>query len=306
MAGPNDPLSIRQLEIFVTLVEHGSFTRTARHLGLSQSTVSGHMADLERRLGVRLVDRERSGVAISREGEVLLPAVREALRAERHARRAAEELLGLLRGRLVVGGSTIPAAYLLPPPLAAFRQAFPDVEIVLKSGDSLEMAEAVRCAEVDIAWIGEARASGAVCAGLHVDTTPGDTLQCAVAPGHPLAEEASVRIQDLQAHAMVRREPGSGTQAAVDDAMEALDAGAAQALPVSCTVGTTDAVKACVRAGLGYAFLSDLAVRDEVRMGVLHVVPIEGLNIGRRFQIVHRPLARMAPAGRLFRERFLP
>ncbi|MHC4817075.1 MAG: LysR family transcriptional regulator, partial [Planctomycetota bacterium] len=51
-----DPLSIRQLEVFVALVEQGSFTRAAQCLQLSQSTVSGHVADLERRLGVRLVD----------------------------------------------------------------------------------------------------------------------------------------------------------------------------------------------------------------------------------------------------------
>ena len=57
-----DPLSIRQLQVFVALTEQGSFTKAARYLRLSQSTVSGHISDLERRLGMRLVERDRSGV----------------------------------------------------------------------------------------------------------------------------------------------------------------------------------------------------------------------------------------------------
>src|SRR5262245_23058217 len=107
----NDPLSIRQLEVFVALVEQGSFTKAARHLELSQSTVSGHMADLERRLGIRLVERDRNGVQPTAGGRALLLPARQALQAERGARMAVQELSGLLRGTLVVGGSTIPASY---------------------------------------------------------------------------------------------------------------------------------------------------------------------------------------------------
>ena len=64
-----DPLSLRQIAVFVALIDQRSFTKAAKSLGLSQSTVSGHVADLESRLGVRLVDRERGGIRPTSAGE---------------------------------------------------------------------------------------------------------------------------------------------------------------------------------------------------------------------------------------------
>ena len=84
----HDPLSLKQLAVFVALVEERSFTRAARVLGLSQSTVSGHIADLEKRLGLRLVERERSGVEPSFGGRAL--ASRSPRRAGGRATRADE------------------------------------------------------------------------------------------------------------------------------------------------------------------------------------------------------------------------
>ena len=107
-----DPLSIRQIQVFVALTEQGSFTKAARYLRLSQSTVSGHISDLERRIGLRLVERDRSGVRPTDAGRMLLRPAREVLRSERSARMAMEELSGLLRGLLVVGGSTLIMALL--------------------------------------------------------------------------------------------------------------------------------------------------------------------------------------------------
>ena len=136
-----DPLSIRQLEVFVALVEKESFTRAAQHLQLSQSTVSGHVADLERRLGVRLVERERSGVRTTAAGDALLRPAREVLQAERNARMSVEELSGLLKGSLVVGGSTIPASYLLPEIFARFHGEHPGVALRMLTGDSREIVD---------------------------------------------------------------------------------------------------------------------------------------------------------------------
>ena len=143
MSALQEPLSIRQLEVFLALVEQGSFTRAARHLGLSQSTVSGHVADLERRLGARVVERARSGVRPTAAGTALLGPARQTLAAERSSRQAVEELTGLLGGRLVVGGSTIPATYLLPPIFASFHAAHPGVGLRVVTGDSRDILDRV-------------------------------------------------------------------------------------------------------------------------------------------------------------------
>ncbi|MDJ0522482.1 MAG: selenium metabolism-associated LysR family transcriptional regulator [Planctomycetota bacterium] len=291
-----DPLSIRQLEVFVALVDQGSFTQAARHMGLSQSTVSGHIADLEKRLGVRLVGRERSGVTPTGAGEILLRPARDALRAERNARMAAAELTGLLRGTLALGGSTIPAVYILPSLLRSFREQHAGITVNLLTGDSTEVVEMVRQGDVDAAITGfKPRARG-----LRVERADGDELVLIAPPEHPFASSKAVDVADVLTQAMVLREEGSGTRLAMLEALGMKHN--ERELNVVCHVGSTEAVKACVRAGLGISFVSNLAIEDEVKAGTLAVVPVKGVSTRRDFWIVAREEDDISPAGRAFWE----
>jgi len=294
-----DPLSIRQLEVFVALVEQGSFTRAAQCLQLSQSTVSGHVADLERRLGVRLVDRERSGVRPTAAGNALLRPAREVLQAERNARMAVAELAGLLRGTLVVGGSTIPASYLLPKMFARFHAAHPGVSLRLLTGDSRDIAERVATADVEVGVVGAPPNDR----DLESTQVGEDRLTLIVPPDHELAGRAPIPVSALQKQKLVMREEGSGTRAATVRALaELLGAAGVDELPLACEVGTTEAQKAAVGAGLGIAFVSSLAVAEELAHGTLAAVRVKGFNVGRAFHLVTRPEAFLSPAARAFRQ----
>ena len=296
MSPTSDPLSIRQLEVFVTLTEQKSFTKAARQLGLSQSTVSGHMADLERRLGIRLAERDRAGVKPTAAGHILLVPAREALRAERHARMAVAQLKGLLEGELVVGGSTIPAVYVLPSLLATFRHRHDGVSMKVVTGDSEEVATAVGLGEVDVALVG-ARPEK-LGKGVQVHEGEADQLVLVAPPEHPIAAGGAVGVSALHDLSFVSREEGSGTQAAAMAALHAANPDVA--IRTVCQVGSTEAVKAAVRAGMGLAFVSRLAAADDERAGLLEVVPVKGLDIQRRFYWIVRPDDRMSPAARVF------
>jgi len=295
----SEPLSIRQLEVFVALVDQKSFTRAAKSLRLSQSTVSGHVADLERRLGVRLVERDRGGVRATSAGEALIRPARETLQAERNARMAVEELTGLLRGTLVIGGSTIPASYLLPPIFAKFHGKHPKVRIRLVTGDSREILQRVLDADVELGVV------GAPPEGEELQSRPcgEDSLVLIVPPAHPLAGKRGVGAGDLLGYPMVLREEGSGSRrAAVEAISKALGAKEVGRLQVACEVGSSEAVKAAVREGMGIAFVSSLAVRDEVERKQLVEVPVRGVEIRRRFHLISRADAFLSPAARAFRE----
>ena len=290
----SDLLSTRQLEVFVTLVEQGSFTNAARHLGLSQSTVSGHIADLEGRLGLRVVGRERSGVMPSRAGKALLAPARAALRAERNVRMAAAEMTGLLQGSLAVGGSTIAAGDLLPRMLSSFRAEHEGISINLVTGDSAEIIERVQHGDVDVGIVG-ARPS---VRGLVSEPVATDELVMIVPADHPLADEGPITAARAAGQSFVMREEGSGTRAGL---LEALGVTAPdRELDVVCQVGSTEAVKAAVRAGLGVSFVSSLAVEEEVAAGTLAVVDVQDLRLPRSFHIVSRDAEQVSPAGRAF------
>ena len=290
----SDPISIRQLEIFVILVEKGSFTEAARHLGLGQSTVSGHLADLEKRLGVRLLERGRGGVTTTSTGRQLLPTARQAVRAERRFRLEARELGGLVTGTLVVGGSTIPSVYLLPKWLRLFRRDYPGVRLDLRTGDSAHVLSLVETGHVDVGLIGLATRDRSLRATPIAD----DELVLIVSPDHPFATRERVGLEEVAGQPMVAREEGSGTQKSVAEKLRPFES----SLDVVCRVGTTEAAKAFVRSGLGVSFVSGLAVADEVRSGALVAVRVEGFDGHRRFHLVTRGEEHLTPAGRAFRD----
>jgi DNA-binding transcriptional LysR family regulator len=295
----NDPLSIRQLEALVTLVEQGSFTKAARRLELSQSTVSGHIADLERRLGLALVERDRGGVRPTPAGQALLKAARQVLAAERGARMAVEELTGLVRGSLAVGGSTIPASYILPGLLGRFHAEHPGLSLEIVTGDSKEIAERVAHADLEIGIVGTAPE------GRDVESrrVGEDSLILVAPPGHPLAAHSTIAGRDLLDHTLVLREEGSGTRAATMHALKKLLGGEGlRKLAIACVVGSAEAQKAGVRAGLGVAFVSSLSIEDELKQGSLVAVRVRGFDVRRSFHLISRPDDLLSPAARAFRD----
>jgi molybdate transport repressor ModE-like protein len=287
----NDPLSIRQLEVFVALVDQGSFTKAARNIGLSQSTVSGHVADLERRLGATLFERERGGVRLTAAATTLLPLAREVLRAEGAARQAVRDLSGLAGGQLLVGGSTIPATYLLPGLFGQFHRLHPGISLRLRAGDSREILDCILGAEIELGAVGlepTEREFDSVVLGE-------DRLLLVSAPDHPVAALGNLTVDGLRAFGIVSREAGSGTRAA---ALRALGRG--EPLRDACEMGSTEAVRAAIRAGIGPGFISEMAVADDLAAGRLVEIPLQGFASSRRFYLASRKGSVLSPAARAF------
>jgi len=291
----HDPLSLRQIAVFVALIDERSFTRAAKSLGLSQSTVSGHVADLERRLGVRLVERERGGVRPTAAGSALIRPARDMLQAERNARMALHELSGLMQGDLRVGASTIPASYLLPRLLAKFHEEHPDIRLTVETGDSAQIIARVRDADLEVGIVGKKPDDASVNAMAVAD----DRLVLVVAADSSV--KSRVDAMDLLSMPLVTREKGSGTREASMSALRSLLSDKTGDLSESCQVGSTEAQCAAVAAGLGAALISSLAAKADVERGVLREVRVKGLDVRRTFYVVTRPDEYLSPAGRAFR-----
>lgn len=295
----DEPLSTRQLEIFVALLDCGSFTKAARQLGLSQPTVSGHMSDLEGRLGLRLVERSRSGTQPTDAGAALLPAARDALRGERNVRLAAAERLGLVRGALRVGASSIPAVHLLPQRLAAFRAAHPDVQLQVTSGSSGDILDAIVSGALEIGLTGAPGDSARV----QSHAIEIDELVLICSADHTFANRASVPLSEVLAEPLILRREGSATRSAM---MQGLGLQPGEpALRDSIQVESSEEVKAMVRAGLGVSFVSQLSANEDVANGVLGTATVEGFAAERAFHVVSGSPESLSPAARAFRDLLL-
>lgn len=139
-------INLKQLEVFVTTAEYGSFTRAADVLYLSQSTVSSHIRSLEETLGVLLFDRAaRRRVALTEAGKRIYPTAREIVDRCRALQSNLPEREGNL---LTVGASTVPAQYLIPRLLADFSRQRPDCQFLLRRGDSAGIHELLRSGQI--------------------------------------------------------------------------------------------------------------------------------------------------------------
>ena len=286
-------ITLRHFEAFVAVADERSFSRAAGRLRLAQPTVSGHVAALERLLGVRLLDREPVP-APTPAGRALLHRAREALRARERGIFETLAAAGTVAGDLGIAGSNIPSAYLLPPRIATFLARHPKVTVRLWTGDSSEAIERVRAGESEVGAVGKKPLDGGLAATVFAE----DRVVLVAPRDHPFAARRGIRPADLRGRAFVVREAGSGTAAAAASALRGVGLDPERDLKVAYEAASTEALREAVAAGIGLAFLSDRAVaRGD---GRLRPVRVRGLEIRRSFYLVHAAHRTLSPAAREF------
>jgi DNA-binding transcriptional LysR family regulator len=277
-----------QLRTLLAVLEHGSFTRAAEALGLSQSTVSVHIKSLETDLDARLLDRGREGVQATPHGRLMRRYARQLLALREEAEAALDAQKDGAAGSVAVAASTIPGEYLLPPQLARLRRSHPGVSVSITVLDSRRAVAALVAGECELALIG-ARPKDR---RLVVKPFARDEVVLVALAPNPFAMPADGSLAGVP---LVLRQEGSGTRAAVAEVLarsRALtdDAGAI------VEVGSTEAAKRSVLAGLGLAFISRYAVAEELAGGRLSEVELAGLPVAREFYVATRRGATLSPA----------
>jgi len=291
-------MDLRQLEIFAKVAELGSFSKAAEALHLTQPTVSEHIRALEDELGVRLLDRLRRGAAVAPAGQLLLNYAGRILALQREARQALGGFQGKMAGDLVVGASNIPGEYVLPALLGRFKDKYPEIAVTLLIGDSQAVAEWVAEGRVELGVVGARIPQRSV---EYRELMPDEEVVI-VPPGHPWFGRKQVALADLATEPLLLRERGSGTRAALEEALAAAGTDLS-ALRVVGEIGSTQAIKQAVKAGVGISVLSRRAVDDESRAGTLWSVRVRDVRIVRSFHMaMHRDRSRspLAEAFRVF------
>ncbi|MFE6054852.1 LysR family transcriptional regulator [Kitasatospora sp. NPDC056446] len=265
-------MELRQLQYFVTVAQHGSFTRAAELLHLTQPGVSSQIRRLERELGHPLLDRSGRTVRLTPAGEAVLPHARAALASAAAARRTAREFDGLRQGHvrlgMVAGAAFSPPSELgtlpgLATTLAAFRQEHPGIDFSLAEDTTAGMLAALRDGRLDLAVIGlPVTASGredddgwTALAGLALHTVLEVPLVAACPERHPLAGHlpTALPVAELAGHSLVSTPRGTGMRTALELALAR--AGASPVIGVEAAAPPQLAELAAH--GLGVAVLPD-------------------------------------------------
>ncbi len=290
-------MDLRQLEVFAGVYDLSSFSRAASTLRLTQSTISEHVRLLEEEVGTRLFDRLGRETVPTRAGELLYGYARRMLALRTEARQVLDDFLGQVTGVLTIGASTIPGEYVLPALLGRFRERHPRVSITLNISDSRGIVQAVIDGQVDVGVV------GADPGNRTVEARPlmPDELLVVVPPGHAWMKRGEATLDELRAEPLIVREPGSGSRQALERALEAVGRSLAD-MRVIAEMGSTGAIKQAVKCGVGLSIMSQRAVEDECRLGLVGCVRLRDVALTRRFYVVCHASRSRSPLARAFLE----
>lgn len=267
-----------RLKVFICVARHLNFTRAAQELLISQPAVTNHISELERQTGLMLFSRRGRGIQLTAEGSRMLEHAERIFADYRAMDEDLAALAGQRRGQLTIGASTSIAQYLLPPILARFNRRYPDVDVQLLSENTENIEQMLLSERVDLGMIeGSSSRAGFVYDDFRTDAIVlvADGRR-AVAPQTP---------QTLVQQPLVMRENGSGTLEVVMGTLRQSGLRPAD-LRVVMRIGSTEGIKRYVQNSDAMAFVSRLTIENELKLGLLQVVPTEGIDIGRTLHYV--------------------
>ena len=275
--GTAAPIDSARLQAFLTVAQQQGFSRAARALGKTQSSVSQAIAQLETDLGEKLFDRIGRGAALTEAGRLLVAHAEEIFEQMQRARAHLEAARTLETGQLVIGTSDTLACYLLPPVLAAFRAAFPGVELRLDNRPSPATAQAVAERRVHVGVVSlplpeDQRAplrAGRI--ALEPLLPQVDLLICR--PDHPLAHRRRIALADLMPHPLLLLDRSTGSRAYLDAAF----ARAGLYPRITMEMSSVEVLKRLVELGFGVSIVPAWAAAREAAAGSLLLRPLGDL-----------------------------
>ena len=273
---------LRQLEIFVKIVDLKSFSKAAKVVFLAQASVSERIATLEKMVGVRLLDRLGREITPTKAGELLYKHAVLLLDMKKTACLEMQEFMGVKRGDIRLGGSTIPGEYILPKILGLFCRKHPSISVKLSVADSVSIESKVLNGGLELGVIGsKTTKKSLICQELWADE-----LVLAVPSKHRWAGREMISVEALFEEPFIFRERGSGTFKIFDKYLRTAGTRGVSSLKAIARLGTSTAVKEGIKAGLGVSILSSRALETELDSGVLRTLKVENLSMRRSFYLI--------------------
>ncbi len=283
-------LDLKQIRSFLEVVNEKSFTNASRNLKISQASISHQIGQVEKMLGVKLIYRNSQDFSLTGEGRIFVKFCNKIMKDIDGLK--SDIQAGTFGGVINIMSSSIPGAYILPEILSAFKKTENDgVYFKLEIGNSREAVEKIKQGEADLAIVGrEIRHPALIYTKIFED-------QVVLVSGKSFTN--SVKAADLKTIPLILRESGSGTKNAVESYLHEMGIIPSE-LNVVMECSSPEGIKEGVIRGMGLAFISKLAIENDVKSGKLKIIEIKGLDIRRDFFLVTSNVRTLhEPAGKL-------
>jgi len=291
-------ITIQQMESLIHLVEEGSFSRAAKKMFLTQPSLTKHIKNLEESINARIVNRKNTGISMTPEGKVLYDYAKRILRLRNEAKEKISRMKESESGSIFISASTIPATYILPSLLNGFKELYPDIRAYIQTHDSEETLEMILDNQAEIGFIGKRTFSKR----LNVESLWRDRLVLAVLADHSWVKKKYVTLDEVSKEPFVIRERGSATREILEEYLRKNTDMSLSKFNVVCEMGSSEAVKEAIIAGLGVSIISIHAIKRELKQDTLIEIPIKDCGIQRYFYLIYKKQFSLMHYHKLFLE----
>lgn len=284
-----------RLQVFYTVAKRLNFTRAANELFITQPAVTKHIKELESQFKVSLF--ERSGnkkIILTPAGETLLQYTSQLLNVYRELEYDMNMLVNEHNGVLHIGASTTVAQYIISPILAQFHKKFKDIQVLLITGNTEDIEQALLNKTIEIGIIeGIARNPQ-----IKYEEYLKDELVLVSAVNNSLINKSTVKPDELKNYPMLLREPGSGTLDVIAHALKPHQIKLSD-LQIEMQLGGTESIKSYLLHSNCLAFLSIHSILKELKNNECRIIDIKGMTIERPFHFIQSH-GQISPLAELF------
>ncbi len=288
-------ITIQQLEALSYLVAERSFSRAARRMFLTQPSLTKHIKNLEDAVGVKVINRHNTGVTLTLQGRLLYEYAQKIIGLREGVKEKILRSMEKESGTIDLIASTIPANYILPYILGDFNKKYPKIKVYIKTVNSEEALDMVMNNHAEIGFIGKKPLSRKISA----EPIWKDKLVIAVSETHRWSERICIAANELMDEPFVIREKGSGTRAILENYLKE-NAGSDFRLNIVAELGSSEAIKEAIIAGLGVSFISIHAIRRELKQELLVEISVSGWVVERDFHVIYTKQHKLMPHQEIF------
>ena len=270
--------TLHQLKVFEATARHGSFTRAAEELYLTQPTVSIQVKQLTKAVGLPLFEQIGKRLYLTQAGQKLLDTCQQVFEGLDQFEMAVADIKGMKQGQLKIAVITT-AKYFVPRLLCPFCQRYPGIDISLKVTNHQNIQERMVNNEDDLYIISQPLEQPDLTVHPFLD----NPLVVLAPKDHPLAGRQNIPIQALDGESFIMREPGSGTRQAIQSLFDEHEID----VRVRLELGSNEASKHAIAGGVGISVLSLHTIISEGTAGEFAILDVDHFPIERQWYISH-------------------
>lgn len=275
-------MSDRRLQVFHTVAGVLSFTKAAEILNMTQPAVTFQVRQLEEDFNTRLFDRGHNKISLTQAGELVLGYADRIINLYGEMSESVKTMTGDNTGLITIGASTTIAEYMLPGLLGDFQSRFPEVLVRLRVANTDAIVNMIEDNTIDLGVVeGEVNNQH-----LLVEHCRIDELVAISTDSHKLSAKAQIPAVELLEHPFIFREEGSGTRSVIASWLREQKLDENQ-LNTPIELGSTEAIKGAVEAGMGISIVSAATIVKELKLGTLHAMTLEP-PMHRKFSFVRQ------------------